>query len=61
MFSFVLGFVPPSQLKTGSTVTYVALLVVAVVVLSLPPFLFALRRIRPTVRRRVLSAESAGA
>ncbi|MDQ4116174.1 MAG: APC family permease [Actinomycetota bacterium] len=46
--SFLLGFVPPSQLKTGDTVAYVALLALAVVVLSLPPFVFAyLRRGRP--------------
>ncbi|MGX7680595.1 amino acid permease [Jatrophihabitans sp. DSM 45814] len=42
--SFALGFIPPSQLKTGSPVTYVGLLVLAVIVLSLPPFAFALTR-----------------
>jgi amino acid transporter len=41
VFSFALGFVPPSQLATGDTVTYVGLLVLAVVVLSAPPFVFA--------------------
>jgi glutamate:GABA antiporter len=41
VFSFVLGFVPPSQLATGDTVTYIGLLVLAVVVLSAPPFVFA--------------------
>ncbi|MGY1604752.1 amino acid permease [Geodermatophilus sp. SYSU D00815] len=41
-FSFVLGFVPPSQLATGDTVVYVLLLALATVVLSLPPFVFAL-------------------
>ncbi|MGQ0574739.1 MAG: amino acid permease [Pseudonocardia sp.] len=40
--SFLLGFIPPSQLKTGDTVVYVLLLAAAVVVLSLPPFVFAL-------------------
>ena len=40
--SFVLGFIPPSQLKTGDTVVYVLLLALATVVLSLPPFVFAL-------------------
>jgi amino acid transporter len=40
--SFLLGFVPPSQLATGDTVVYVALLALATVVLSLPPFVFAL-------------------
>jgi amino acid transporter len=42
--SFLLGFVPPSQLKTGDTTSYVLLLALAVVILSLPPFLFALNR-----------------
>ena len=41
VFSFVLGFVPPSQLETGNTVAYVLLLAAAVVVLSAPPFVFA--------------------
>jgi amino acid transporter len=36
--SFVLGFIPPSQLKTGNPLTYVLLLAVAVIVLSAPPF-----------------------
>ncbi|RFU21633.1 amino acid permease [Geodermatophilus marinus] len=40
--SFLLGFVPPSQLQTGDTVRYVLLLALATVVLSLPPFVFAL-------------------
>lgn len=40
----MLGFVPPSQLKTGDTVVYVLLLALAVVVLSLPPFVFAMLR-----------------
>jgi glutamate:GABA antiporter len=39
--SFLLGFVPPSQLKTGDTVVYVLLLALAALVLSLPPFVFA--------------------
>jgi amino acid transporter len=50
LVSFLLGFVPPSQLATGGTVTYVLLLALATVVLSLPPFVFALlarRRTRP--------------
>jgi glutamate:GABA antiporter len=41
VIAFVLGFVPPGQLATGSTVTYVLLLAAAVVVLSAPPFVFA--------------------
>jgi amino acid transporter len=40
--SFLLGFIPPSQLKTGDTVVYVLLLALATLVLSLPPFVFAL-------------------
>jgi amino acid transporter len=47
--AFVLGFIPPSQLKTGNPVVYVLLLALATVVLSLPPFVFALssrRRVR---------------
>jgi glutamate:GABA antiporter len=41
VFAFVLGFVPPSQLATGDTLTYVVLLAAAVGVLSAPPFVFA--------------------
>ena len=40
--SFLLGFVPPSQLATGNTAVYVLLLALASFVLSLPPFVFAL-------------------
>ena len=40
--SFILGFVPPSQLKTGNPFTYVLLLAVAVAVLSAPPFVIQL-------------------
>ncbi len=40
--SFLLGFVPPDQLQTGNPVVYVLLLALATVVLSLPPFVFAL-------------------
>ena len=54
LFSFYLGFLPPSQLKTGSHVVYVLLLVAAVVALSLPPFLFTFWR------RRELRATPAG-
>jgi amino acid transporter len=45
--SFLLGFIPPSQLATGGTVGYVLLLALATVVLCLPPFVFAF-----LVRRR---------
>ena len=40
LFSFYLGFIPPSQLKTGNHAVYVLMLVAAVVALSLPPFLY---------------------
>jgi amino acid transporter len=56
--AFYLGFVPPSQLKTGDPVTYVLLLALAVIVLSLPPFVFALlQRLRG---RRVEAGSAAG-
>ena len=51
LVSFVLGFVPPSQLATGDTVRYVLLLALAGVVLSLPPFVFALLARRRAVVR----------
>jgi amino acid transporter len=50
--SFVLGFIPPSQLKTGDTAVYVLLLALATLVLSLPPFVLALldrRRLAPVM------------
>jgi amino acid transporter len=40
--SFLLGFIPPSQLKTGNPVGYVALLAAAVLVLTAPPLLIRL-------------------
>jgi hypothetical protein len=40
--SFVLGFVPPSQLKTGNPVLYMLMLALAVLVLSAPPFVIRL-------------------
>jgi len=39
--SFLLGLVPPDQLKTGNPFTYVALLSSATVLLCLPPFLWS--------------------
>jgi amino acid transporter len=44
VFSFYLGFVPPSQLKTGSTAVYVLVLATAGIVLCAPPFVFAILR-----------------
>jgi glutamate:GABA antiporter len=38
LVSFVLGFIPPSQLKTGNPVVYVGLLALATILLCLPPF-----------------------
>ena len=55
VISFLLGFVPPSQLKTGNTVTYVLLLLLATVVLTAPPFviqLFGGHKDRPHLRSR---------
>ena len=40
--AFLLGFVPPSQLKTGNTVTYVLLLFTATAVLTSPPLVMQL-------------------
>ncbi|MGY1706618.1 amino acid permease [Geodermatophilus sp. SYSU D00697] len=51
--SFLLGFVPPSQLQTGDPVVYVLLLALATVVLSLPPFVFALLSRRRAAREPV--------
>jgi amino acid transporter len=54
LVSFLLGFIPPSQLATGDTVGYVLLLAAASVVLCLPPFVFAfLARRRARVAARV--------
>lgn len=51
-FAFVLGFVPPDQLKTGSPVLYVAGIALGLIVLALPPFL---------VRRTPRGPRAAGA
>jgi amino acid transporter len=40
--AFLLGFIPPSQLKTGNPVAYVALLFLATAVLTAPPFVIQL-------------------
>ena len=40
LFAFFIGFVPPAQLKTGSTFFYDAFLIIGIIVLSLPPFIF---------------------
>lgn len=59
VFSFVLGFVPPSQLKTGDTAVYVLLLALAVIMLSLPPFVYALvARRGASARRHRLGVEA---
>jgi amino acid transporter len=44
--AFVLGFVPPDQLKTGNPVLYVGGIAVGLAVLALPPFLVRPRRPR---------------
>jgi amino acid transporter len=41
--SFVLGFVPPDQLKTGDPVLYVVGIAIGLAILALPPFLFRRR------------------
>ena len=41
--SFVLGFVPPDQLKTGNPVVYVLGIALGLAILALPPFLFRRR------------------
>jgi amino acid transporter len=56
LVSFLLGFIPPSQLATGDTVAYVLLLAAASVVLCLPPFVFAF-----LARRRARGAAGAPA
>jgi glutamate:GABA antiporter len=50
--SFVLGFIPPSQLKTGNPVVYVGLLALATFLLCLPPFV--LRITQQLQARRVV-------
>jgi glutamate:GABA antiporter len=39
IFSFVLGFVPPSEVKHWSTPIYVAVMAVAIIAMSVPPFI----------------------
>ncbi len=53
--AFLLGFIPPSQLKTGNPVVYVLLLALAVVILAAPPFVIQLlgRRGRRTAATAV--------
>jgi amino acid transporter len=53
VISFILGFIPPSQLKTGNHLVYVGLLILAVVVLTAPPFVIQLfgRRSRGQLKR----------
>lgn len=40
LFAFFIGFVPPAQLKTGNIFFYDGFLIVGIIVLSLPPFIF---------------------
>ena len=43
--TFALGFFPPTQIQTGSLLIYELVLVVAIIVMCVPPFLFfALRK-----------------
>ncbi len=56
--SFILGFIPPSQLKTGKPVSRVLLLVLAVVVLTSPPFVIQLlNRVRRPAPTAVMMTE----
>jgi glutamate:GABA antiporter len=56
MVSFVLGFIPPSQLKTGNPVVYVALLALATILLCLPPFVL---RVTQVLQARRFQPQSA--
>jgi glutamate:GABA antiporter len=58
LLSFVLGFVPPDQLKTGSPVLYVGGIALGLAVLALPPFLV---RRRPRGPRPAPAGEPAPA
>ncbi len=40
LFAFFIGFVPPAQFKTGSIAFYESFLIIGIVILSLPPFIF---------------------
>jgi len=40
LFAFFIGFVPPAQLQTGSITFYISFLIIGIVVLSAPPFIF---------------------
>ena len=51
--SSLLGCLPPDQLRTGNPVVWVLLLATATVVLSLPPFAFALLERRRAGSRRL--------
>jgi amino acid transporter len=55
--SFLLGFIPPSQLKTGNPALYVALLAAAVIVLTAPPVLIQLFGRRSPTATPVLATE----
>jgi putative glutamate/gamma-aminobutyrate antiporter len=39
LITFALGFFPPAQIKTGSVFTYEAILIVAIGIMCLPPFI----------------------
>ncbi len=40
LFALFIGFVPPDQVKTGSIFFYEAFLILGIIVLSVPPFIF---------------------
>jgi amino acid transporter len=59
-FAFVLGFVPPDQLKTGSPALYVGGIALGLVVLALPPFLVRRRPRGPRAASAVRTAPAVG-
>jgi len=40
LFALFIGFVPPAQLQTGSITFYESFLIIGIIVLSIPPFIF---------------------
>ncbi len=51
LFTFVVGFLPPSQIDTGNHVLYVALLLTGMIVMCLPPFII-MKLQKPSWSRR---------
>ena len=51
LFTFVVGFFPPSNVESGSTLVYVIGMIIGTVLLSCPPFLFIATKGRLWARR----------